>query len=158
MTDRKHSRTVIRKDTWVKITYKLDERGKTQVWRKSKKTPEVLQKLEEAYRVNCTDEEACAHAWISESTLNNWKNEDEKFLEQIKAWRKSYYYSIKNASYERAMDIKNKDSTEILFKIDKSYSDKVDANVKWELSLVSIAKQMQQKRLDKEKQDGERKD
>ena len=42
MTDRKHSRTVIRKDNGVKIKYTLDERGKTQVGRKSKKTPEVL--------------------------------------------------------------------------------------------------------------------
>lgn len=153
MTDRKHSRTVVRKDTGVKITYKLDERGKTQVGRKSKKTPEVLQKLEEAYRVNCTDEEACAHAWIAESTLNNWKNEDEKFLEQIRQWRKSYYYEIKNASFKRAQNTKNRDATDILFKIDKSYSDKQDIDVKWEVSLVWIAKAMQQKRLDKEKQE-----
>jgi hypothetical protein len=49
------------------------------------------------------------------------------------------------------MNAKNKDSTEILFKVDKSYSDKQDIDVKWEVSLVWIAKAMQQKRLDREK-------
>lgn len=155
MTDRKHKRVVIRKDTWVKITYKLDKRWKTQVWRKSKKTPEVLQKLEDAYRVNCTDEEACANAWISESTLNNWKAEDEKFLEQIRQWKKSYVYEIKKASFERAINTKNRDSTDILFKIDKSYSDKKDIDFKGQISLVDIAREMQQKRLDKEKENGD---
>ena len=151
MTDRKHSRTVIRKDNGVKIKYTLDERGKTQVGRKSKKTPEVLKKLEEAFMVNCSEEEACAHAWITETTLNNWKNEDPKFIERIKACKKSYFYAIKNASFQRAQNIKNRDSTDILFKIDKSYSDKQDIDVKWEVSLVWIAKAMQQKRLDREK-------
>ena len=145
------SKVTIRKDNWAKIKYRLDKNWKTQVWRPSKKTPEILQKLEEAYRVNCTDEEACGHAGIAESTLNNWKNEDEGFLEQIRQWRKSYFYEIKNASFERAKNIKNRDSTDILFKIDKTYSDKQDIDVKWEVSLVWLAKAMQQKRLDREK-------
>jgi hypothetical protein len=57
-------------------------------------------------------------------------------LEQIRQWRKSYYYEIKNASFERAKNVKNRDATDILFKIDKSYSDKQDIDVKGEVSLV----------------------
>lgn len=130
---------------------KLKANWKQDTWRPTKKTAEVLKKLQEAYSVNCTDAEAAAHAEISERTLNNWKEEDEKFVQQIQAWKGSYRYEIKKASFDRAKDTKNRDSTDILFKIDKGYSDKVDANVKWELSLVSIAKEMQQKRLDREK-------
>jgi len=157
MTDRKHSKVIVRSD-WTKAKYKVKKDWKLDVWRPTKKTPEVLKKLEEAYRVNCTDEEASAHAGIWLRTLNDWKEQDPEFSQQIQAWKKSYYFSIKNASFQRAQNIKNRDSTDILFKIDKSYSDKQDIDVKWEVSLVWIAKAMQQKRLDKEKQDGERKD
>jgi hypothetical protein len=34
------------------------------------------------------------------------------------------------------MNTKNRDSTDILFKVDKSYSDKQDIDVKGEVSLV----------------------
>lgn len=150
MTDRKHSKIIVRSD-WTKAKYKVKKDWKLDVWRPTKKTPDVLKKLEEAYRVNCTDEEASAHAWISLRTLNDWKEQDAEFLQQIQAWKKSYYFSIKNASFQRAQNIKNRDATDILFKIDKSYSDKQDIDVKWEVSLVWIAKAMQQKRLDREK-------
>lgn len=150
MTDRKHSKIIVRSD-WTKAKYKVKKDWKLDVWRPTKKTPEVLKKLEEAYRVNCTDEEASAHAGIWLRTLNDWKEQDPEFSQQIQAWKKSYYFSIKNASFQRAQNIKNRDSTDILFKIDKSYSDKQDIDVKWEVSLVWIAKAMQQKRLDREK-------
>lgn len=154
MTDRKHSKVIVR-ETGVKAKYKLDANGKVMTWRPTKKTPEVLQKLKEAYEVNCTDEEACSHAGIWLRTLNDWKEKDEEFSQQIQAWRKSYYYSIKKASHDRAMNTKNRDSTDILFKIDKSYSDKQDIDVKGQISLVDIAREMQQKRLDKEKENGD---
>ena len=150
MTDRKHSKVIVRSD-WTKAKYKVKKDWKLDVWRPTKKTPEVLKKLEEAYRVNCTDEEASAHAGIWLRTLNDWKEQDPEFSQQIQAWKKSYYFSIKNASFQRAQNIKNRDSTDILFKIDKSYSDKQDIDVKGEVSLVWIAKAMQQKRLDREK-------
>ena len=130
---------------------KLKANWKQDTWRPTKKTPEVLKKLQAAYEVNCTDEEAAAHAEISVRTLEYWKEKDEKFLQQIQAWKGSYRYEIKRASFERAQDTKNRDSTDILFKIDKRYSDKQDIDVKWEISLIWIAKAMQQKRLDKEK-------
>lgn len=138
---------------WDHAKYKVRKNWKLDTWRPTKKTPEVLEKLREAYKVNCTDEEACSHAWISLGTLDTRKANDPDFTRQIQWWRKEYFYDIKKASHERAQNIKNRDSTDILFKIDKSYSDKIDADIKWEVSLVWIAKAMQQKRLDKEKED-----
>jgi hypothetical protein len=130
---------------------KLKANWKQDTWRPTKKTTEVLKKLQEAYEVNCTDEEAASHAGISEATLNNRKKEDEKFLELIHQWRRSYTFHIREASFKRAKNTKNRDSTEILFKIDNRYSDKQDIDVKADVSLVGIAKRMQQKRLDREK-------
>ena len=149
MTDRKHKITVERKST--PQTFKVRKDWKLDTWRPTKKTPEVLEKLEYALKINCTEEEASAYAGISYDTLNKWKAEDENFIKEIQAWKKQYFFAIKDASFQRAKNIKNRDATDILFKIDKSYSDKQDIDVKWEVSLVWIAKAMQQKRLDREK-------
>lgn len=42
----------------------------------------VLQKLEEAFSLGCTDLEACLYANISKSTLYNYQNEHPDFLER----------------------------------------------------------------------------
>lgn len=150
MSDRKHSK-IIEKSDWTKAKMPLRKDWKCATWRPTKKTKDILDKLQEAYEYNCTDAEAAAHAGISESTINNWKEQDADFLELIQRWRKSYRFAIKKASFERAKDTKNRDSTDILFKIDKEYSDKQDIDVKADISFVGIAKRMQQKRLDREK-------
>lgn len=150
MSDRKHN-IIITKSNWTKAKMAVRKDWKLDTWRPTKKTKEVLKKLQAAYEVNCTDEEAASHAGISEATLNNRKKEDADFLEQIRQWRRSYNFRIRETSFKRATNVKNRDSTDILFKIDKRYSDKQDIDVKWEVSLVWIAKIMQQKRLDKEK-------
>ena len=100
----------------------------------------------------CTEQEACAYAWVSQVSLIKWKKEDADLVNTIAHRKELYPQAIKFASFKRAMNEKNRDSTDILFKIDKRYSDKQDIDVKWEVSLVSIAKAMQQKRLDQEKE------
>lgn len=149
MTDRKHKITVKRKST--PQTFKVRKDWKLATGRPTKKTDAILQKLKYAFMRNCTEAEACAYAEIWESTLNKRKEDDPKFIEQIRAWKELYVQAIKFKSYERAMNAKNRDSTDILFKVDKSYSDKAEVEHKWQISLVDIAKEMQQKRLDKEK-------
>ena len=42
----------------------------------------VLQKLEQAFALDCTDEEACAYADIAESTLYNYQVAHPDFLER----------------------------------------------------------------------------
>ena len=145
------TKVITRKDNWVKLKYKVKPDWKLDTWRPTKQTPELMEKLKYALMRNCTETEACAYAEIDPSTLTARKNADPKFSKQIQAWKEMYVQAIKFKSYERAMNAKNKDSTEILFKVDKSYSDKQDIDVKWEVSLVWIAKAMQQKRLDREK-------
>ena len=144
------TKTIIRKDNWVKLKYKVKPDWKLATWRPSKQTPEILEKLKMALMRNCTETEACAYAEIDPSTLTARKNADPKFSKQIQAWKEMYKQAIKFKSYERAMNAKNKDSTEILFRIDDSYKERKEIDM-WETSLVAIAKIMQQKRLDKEK-------
>lgn len=136
---------------WTQAKYQLKPDWKIMTWRPTKKTPEVLTKLQEALMKWCTEWEACAYAGIPQKILIDWKNADKEFSEQISHWKEMYIQAIKFVSYERAMNEKNRDSTDILFKVDKRYSDKQDIDVKWEVSLVWIAKAMQQKRLDREK-------
>lgn len=150
MADRKHKITVKRKST--PQTFKVRKDWKLDTWRPTKKTDGLLGKLKEALMKGCTEAEACAYAELDQSTLIDWKNEDKNFAKQIEHWKEMYIQAIKFASYERAMNTKNRDATDILFKVDKRYSDKQDIDVKWEVSLVSIAKAMQQKRLDQEKE------
>jgi hypothetical protein len=45
-------------------------------------TPEVIQKLEDAFSWGCTDLEACCNADISKSTLYNYCEENPKFMER----------------------------------------------------------------------------
>lgn len=45
-------------------------------------TKEVLQKLEAAFSISCTDKEACAYAGISPATLYNYQNENPEYLER----------------------------------------------------------------------------
>lgn len=42
----------------------------------------VLQKLELAFSIDCSDEEACAYADIAESTLYNYQKNNAEFLER----------------------------------------------------------------------------
>lgn len=56
--------------------------GKFQTGRPEKIDKAKLQKLEIAFGYGCTDEEACAFAKISPSTLYNYQQENPKFLEE----------------------------------------------------------------------------
>src|SRR5690349_21207215 len=53
------------------------------VGRKTVVTPEVVRKLEEAFSMDCTDEEACAFAGIGERTYYDHKSSDEQFSQRM---------------------------------------------------------------------------
>ena len=65
-----------------KSRYKVREDGKYDTGRPTVFTQEVLQKLDLAYSVDSTDEEACIFANISPSSLYNYQNENPEFLER----------------------------------------------------------------------------
>lgn len=50
--------------------------------RPTKITPEVIQKLEYAFSIGCTDLEACLHAGISKSALYTFQDANEQFKER----------------------------------------------------------------------------
>lgn len=50
--------------------------------RPTKLNQDVLNKLEEAFLLGCTDTEACLMAGISHQTLYNWQNANPEFLER----------------------------------------------------------------------------
>lgn len=135
----------------VKAKYKIKEDWKLATWRPTKRTPEVLNKLQEAFLYNCTEAEACAYAWIDQSTFIDWKKKDEKFSKRVERAKQQYAFAIKKASYTRATNTRTKDSTEILFRIDKRYKeDNKDGN-NTTVTIVDIARIMQERRLAKEK-------
>jgi hypothetical protein len=45
-------------------------------------TEEVLHKLEEAFELDCSDEQACFHAGIGTSTLYNYQKKNPEFVER----------------------------------------------------------------------------
>lgn len=45
-------------------------------------TPEVIQKLEEAFMWGCTDREACLNADIAEDTLYKYQRENPEFIKR----------------------------------------------------------------------------
>lgn len=45
-------------------------------------TPTVIGKLEKAFSIQCTDEEACAYAGINEDTLYEYQKKNPKFAER----------------------------------------------------------------------------
>lgn len=53
-----------------------------EVGRPTVMTQEVLDKLEYAFSIGCTDEEACIYADISPATLYNYQKDNPKFLER----------------------------------------------------------------------------
>ena len=134
----------------IKAKYKVNKNGKLATWRPTKRTPEVEKKLEDAFWYNCTDEEACAYAWIWLRTLNDWKEKDEAFSQQVQQWKKVYAFNIKKTSYERATNVKNEDSTKILFRIDDRYKEKQEEKSQT-ITILDVARIMQERRLSREK-------
>jgi len=53
----------------------------------SKKKKDVLDKLEQAFALDCTIEEACLHANINPSTYYVWVKKDKKLSERFNALR-----------------------------------------------------------------------
>lgn len=63
------------------------KRRKSNAGRPTVVTSEALQKLQEAFLMDCTDEEACLNANIGTSTLYNYQKENPEFLEKKGIWK-----------------------------------------------------------------------
>lgn len=69
-------------------------------------TQEVLQKLEQAFKIGLTDEEACAYSDIAPSSLYNYQRENPEFLEKKEKWKKNPIAKAKNTIYKNLDDPK----------------------------------------------------
>lgn len=65
----------------------MDLQDKKPVGRPTVVTPEIMDKLQYAFMLGCTDEEACFYAGIAQSTLYNYQKEHPEFLEQKDEWK-----------------------------------------------------------------------
>lgn len=63
-------------------------------------TKEVLQKLEYAFAMDCTDEESCLYAGISPSSLYNYQAQKPEFLERKKLLRQTPVLKARTALVE----------------------------------------------------------
>ena len=75
--------------------------------RPTKMTPDILKKLHDAFLLGCTDEEACFAADISPATLYNYQNENPKYLEQKRAWKKRPVYLARKCVVDNISDDKD---------------------------------------------------
>ena len=56
-------------------------------------TPKILEKLEEAFKLGCTNREACFYADVKESTFYDFLKDNPEFSEKIDMWKE--YQKIK---------------------------------------------------------------
>lgn len=60
---------------------------KNQVGRPRAITPEKLEKLEEAFKLGCTNREACFYADVAESTFYDFLKEYPEYSDKIAMWK-----------------------------------------------------------------------
>ena len=65
----------------------LKKEKKNQVGRPRAITPEKLEKLEEAFKLGCTNREACFYADVAESTFYDFLKEYPEFSDKISMWK-----------------------------------------------------------------------
>lgn len=62
-------------------------------------TEAVLQKLDYAFSLGCTDREACCHAGISQATLYNYGKKNEEFLDQKETSKDGIFVKAREVLY-----------------------------------------------------------
>lgn len=79
--------------------------------KKPKFTPETIQKLEQAFAMDCSIPEACLYADIAISTYYLWKESNPKLMERFQALRNKPVLKARkrvlvgiDESYQNAMD------------------------------------------------------
>lgn len=65
------------------------------VGRPTKMTDEVVKKLEEAFLLGCTDEEACFYADISKQTLYNYQDAHPDFIDRKERMKQQPFFKAR---------------------------------------------------------------
>lgn len=120
-----------------KITYNVKPNWKADTWRPWKITPTVVKILVDAFKIDCTVEEACAYAWVSKVAFYDKINSDENFAYEIDCARKFPWWKAKNILFTSMEsdreDIAQKGAIEFLKRREPRYKDKVENAVDMDL-------------------------
>lgn len=111
--------------------------------RPTKMTELVVKKLEEAFLLGCTDEEACLYAGISRQTMTAYQQEHEEFMDRKELFknnpilqaRKSVVNNLEGDPHLALKFLERKAKSE--------FGPNIDINAKIELSGDVTAKQIE---------------
>ena len=82
----------------------MENKGKKKMGRPTVFTEKVVQKLEWAFAIGASDEEACAYGEISRSSLNNYQNENPEFLDRKHRLKELPYIRARKAIVDNLDD------------------------------------------------------
>lgn len=92
------------------MTKKKDPKDYAKIGRPTVMTAETLNKLEQAFSIGCTDEEACVFADISRQTMYAYISENPEFSDKKEALKKKPILKAKNTV------VKNLDNPDMALK------------------------------------------
>lgn len=107
---------------------------KKDLWgRPTKKTPEVVKKLCDAFKIDATVEEACWYAGISKVIFYKWYKEDEEFFNEIES-AKTFAFIVARKKLMQSMDSENeaiaqRGAIEFLKRRDRRYADRIEGKI-----------------------------
>lgn len=101
--------------------------------RPTKKTPEVVKKLCDAFKIDATVEEACWYAGISKVIFYKWYKEDEEFFNEIES-AKTFAFIVARKKLMQSMDSENeaiaqRGAIEFLKRRDRRYADRIEGKI-----------------------------
>jgi len=113
--------------------------NKNQVGRPRAITPKKLEKLEEAFKLGCTNREACFYADIAESTFYDFLKEYPEYSDKIAMWKD--YQKIKaRMVVHKALDKGDRDMAKWYLerKVKEEFSTKqeIDATVNNRVEII----------------------
>lgn len=110
--------------------YKKKENGKNDTGRPSVITQEVLLKLEQAFKMGCSDKIAYQHAGISMASFYKYKSENPEFAEKVRAWQINPILKAQN----NVMRVINGERSLLTKKKDKETGEEVENDPRTDLS------------------------
>lgn len=114
----------IKKKTWPKWPTKMIEA--------------TVKKLEDWFRSDFTDSEACAYAWISRTLFYNYYGKDKKFTDRIDS-AKEYCFILAKDAVRRWLIEKDKEYAlkRLKNRQNKIYSERNATEHSWEITILS---------------------
>ncbi len=100
-------------------------------------TPDVILKLEEAFKIGCTDLEACFNADISKEALYNYQKKNPEFKERKQALKESPTFmartsvvqGLQNDPHLALKYLERKKKKEFGLKTDVDFNGNIDTNL-----------------------------